>query len=421
MANNFSSNVTEKLAKKLLPSFENSRVVSREVNTSMLSGQYNTNSGDAVSFKRPTDYNTIETADGDISAETKSDIIVGKTTGVVQPYITVAAEWSEAEEALEMGDKSDFFERMGSRLVTKLETNFAKYAMAKSALLSGTVGTAITTWEHVANAGAMLESTGVPKDGNWCCLVNPFTQVKLAGDQRGLGGETGSMTANQRATIADNFAGLKVLSATTLGTISTPSTADRAGALNGVPTSTYLSVKDTMTQNLVVDSFGANLAIKAGERITITGLNRLNLSTREPVIDGSGNKVPFSAVVAEDVTLDGTGAGTIKIAGPAIYEAGGAYNTVDAAPADNMVVTLGGAASSIIQPNLFFHRDAFGIGSVPMQKLYSTDTLMKTRDGLQIRISKYADGDKNRNKVRFDMRPAFIDFNPFFAGQGFGS
>lgn len=421
MPNNFDSNVTEKLAKKLLPSFENNRVVSREVNTSKLSGQYNPNSGDAVSFKRPTDYNTIETADGDISGETKSDIIVGKTTGVVQDYITVAAEWAEAEEALKMGDKSDFFERMGARLVTKLETNFAKYAMSKAALLSGTTGTAITAWEHVANTGAMLESTGVPKDGNWCCLVNPFTQVKLAGDQRGLGGETGSMTANQRATIADNFAGLKVLSATTLGTISTSSVSDRAGALNGAPTATYLSVKDTMTQNLTVDGFGANLAIKAGERITITGLNRLNLSTREPVVDGNGNKIPFSAVVAEDVTLDGTGAGTIKIAGPAIYEAGGAYNTVDAAPADNMVVTLGGAADSIIQPNLFFHRDAFGIGSVPIQKLYSTDTIITTRDGLQIRISKYADGDANRNKVRFDMRPAFIDFNPFFAGHGYGS
>lgn len=421
MANNFDSNVTEKLAKKLLPEFETNRVVSKEVNTTKLAGQYNTSSGDLISFPRATDYSTLETADGDISAETKSDIIVGKATGTVQNYITVAAEWQEAEEALKMGNTNDFFERMGKRLVTKLETNFAKYAISKCGLQAGTVGTAATTWEHVAQAGAVLETTGVPNDGKWCYLVNPYTQIKLAGDQRGLGGETGAMSANQRATISENFAGMKVMSATTLGTVSTGSGADRTGALNGAPTATYTSVKDTMQQNLVVDGFQANLEVKAGDRLTIAGCNRLNLSTREPVVDGSGNKVPFTAVVAEDVTLDGTGAGTIKIAGPAIYEATGAYNTVDAAPADNAVVTLGGAASTILQPNLFFHKEAFGIGSVPMQKLYSTDTIMTTQDGLQIRISKYADGDKNRNKIRFDMRPAFIDFNPFFAGHGYGS
>lgn len=421
MANNFDSNVTEKLARKLLPEFETSRVVSKEVNTTKLAGQYNTKSGDLISFPRATDYTTIETSDGDISSETKSDIIVGKATGTVQDYITVAAEWQEAEEALKMGNTNDFFERMATRLVTKLETNFAKFALGKCGLQSGTVGTAATDWADVANAGAVLETTGVPKDGNWCYLVNPFTQVKLAGDQRGLGGETGSMTANQRATIAENFAGLKVLSATTLATATTGSGADRVGVLDANPVVTYSAAKDTMEQDLVVSGFQANLAIAKGERVTISGRYRLNLSTREPVIDGSGNKVEFSAVVAEAVTLDGSGEGTIKISGPAIYEANGAYNTVDSAPVATDVVTLGGSASSILQPNLFFHKDAFGIGSVPMQKLYSTDTIMTTKDGLQIRISKYADGDKNRNKIRFDMRPAFIDFNPFFAGHGYGS
>lgn len=421
MANNFDSNVTEKLAKGLLPEFETSRVVSKEVNTTKLSGQYNTQSGDLISFPRATDYTTIETSDGDISAQTKSDIIVGKATGTVQDYITVAAEWSEAEEALKMGNTNDFFERMGKRLVTKLETNFAKYAMSKCGLLAGTVGTAATTWAHVAKAGAVLETTGVPNDGKWCYLVNPYTQIELAGEQRGLGGETGAMTANQRATINSNFAGLKVLSATTLANYTTGAGADRVGALASNPVVTYAGTKDTMTQDLVVSGFSANLSIKAGERVTISGRYRLNLDTKEPIVDGAGNRIPFSAVVAQDVTLDGTGAGTIKIAGPAIYEATGAYNTVDSAPVSTDVVTLGGAESTIIQPNLFFHKDAFGIGSVPMQKLYATDTIVTTKDGLQIRVSKYADGDKNRNKIRFDMRPAFIDFNPLFAGHGFGS
>jgi len=52
--------------------------------------------------------------------------------------------------------------------------------------------------------------------------------------------------------------------------------------------------------------------------------------------------------------------------------------------------------------------------------LYATDTVATTEDGFSIRISKYADGDSNQQKVRFDMLPAFACFNPFFGGQGFG-
>ena len=59
------------------------------------------------------------------------------------------------------------------------------------------------------------------------------------------------------------------------------------------------------------------------------GRNRLNLSTRKVITDASGNPIVFSGTVAQDVTLRGTGTGEIIITGPAIFEATGAYNTVD--------------------------------------------------------------------------------------------
>jgi hypothetical protein len=175
-----------------------------------------------------------------------------------------------------------------------------------------------------------------------------------------------------------------------------------------------------MTQSIPVDGFQANLAIAAGETVTITGRNRLNLNTRQPVIDGTGSNVVFSGVVTEAVTLDGSGAGTIVISGPAIFEASGAYNTVDSAIADNDVITLGGAADTVYQPSLFWHRDAFSIGSVPLKKLHSTDTVVQTTDGLSLRVSKGTSIRENKQIVRFDLRPAYACLNPFFAGQGFG-
>jgi hypothetical protein len=258
-------------------------------------------------------------------------------------------------------------------------------------------------------------------DGNWCAAVNPFVQRKLASDQRSLGGETGTMTANERATITNNFAGMKVLTATTLASYTTGVGADRAGTVVGVPVATYLAAKDTMTQVVGVTAFQANLVVQAGETVTITGRSRLNLSTRQPMIDETGATVVWTATVTQTVTLGASGEGNLTLTGPAIFEANGQYNTVVSAIAASDVITLGGAASTIIQPNLFWHKQAFTCASVPIKRLQATDTIATTEDGLQFRVTKDSSFLENKNQVRIDFRPAYGVMNPFFAGQGYGS
>lgn len=421
MANNFESNITRKLAKVFLEKFETKRVLSKNVNTQFLSNAYNPSTGDTVDFKRPTDYKSSRTSDGDVSGGTAQSIITGKASGTVQDYITVELDWKEADQAIKMDQLDELIAPAAARIVTDLEVDYAGFMMANAGLVSGTAGTAITTWDHVAESGALMQAAGIPMDDSWCFAANPFTQRKLAANQRSLGGEVGTGSANERAVITDNFAGMRVMTATALNTFTTGVGADRAGTLSSAPTPTYVAAKDTMKQTLAVTGFQANLVVAAGETITIAGCSRLNLSTRQPMIDDTGAVVPFTAVVAETVTLSGTGAGNIVISGPAIFEATGAYNTVDAAPANGAVVTLGGAASTIIQPNLAWHKQAFAIGSVPIDKLYSTDTLAKTQDGLQIRVSKGASIRENKQIVRFDLRPAYGAMNPLFALQAFGS
>ena len=420
MANNFDSNFTRKLLEGMMPSFESERVISKNVNTQKLDGKFNPNSGDTVDFKRATDYRSSRTSKGDVSGETKSDILTGKASGVVQDYITVFMDYDEADEAIKMGNVEEILRPAAQRIVTDLELDFAEFAMLNSGLLSGTPGTAVTTWDQVANAGAMLEASGVPRAGGWNYVMNSFTQRKLASDQRSLGGETGNMTANEQATITNNFAGMKVLTATTLANFTTDAAADRAGTLSGTPVATYLAAKDTMTQQLAVTGFGANMTVKAGEQIQIAGRSRLNLATRQPFIDDAGAKVLWTGTVTADVVLGASGDGTLIVTGPAIFETLGQYNTVDSAPTSGDVVTLLGAASAIIQPNMFFHKEAFAIGSVPIKKLHSTDTIATTKDGLQIRCSKGSDFLANKQQVRFDLRPAYAALNPFFAGHGHG-
>ena len=425
MANNFDSNFTRKLARVFLEKFDSERVLSKNVDTQLLAGKFDPSTGANVDFKRPTDYVSVRTAAGDVSAETASDIITGKATGTVQDYFTAFVDYNEADEATKMDQLDQLLAPLATRIKTDLELDFAAFMMKNTALVAGTVGTAADTWDDIAEAGAIMQASGVPMDSDWNYAVNPFTQRKLASTNRslGAGGVAGSLTktAVDKAMIDSNFAGMRVMTATTLASYTTGTGADRAGTLTAAPTPTYVAAKDTMTQVLAVTAFQANLVVAAGETITVVGSNRLNLSTRQTILDDAGAVIVWSGTVTETVTLSAGGAGNLTVTGPGIFEATGAYNTVDAALANGAVVTLGGAALTTIQPNLFWHKQAFSIGSVPIKKLHSTDTLATTEDGLQFRVSKGVGFLENQQKVRFDFRPAYGVMNPFFAGQGFGS
>jgi hypothetical protein len=265
----------------------------------------------------------------------------------------------------------------------------------------------------------MMDSVGVPMSDNKYYLMNPFTTTSLASAQSGLNAADGLVrTAFEKAQIASNFGGMKALTSNALSSYTSGSTTDRLGDLKTAPDATYVTAKDTMQQTMVIETLGTG-TIEAGDQIQVAGVNRLNIATRELILDTTGAAVPWTGTVLAVVTIAGNEA-TVVVSGAAIYEANGQYNNVDAAPAAGAVVTILGAAATVYQPNLFYTEQAFGLGTVKLPKLYSTDTVATTSDGMSIRVSKYSDGDANTQKIRFDLLPAYAVFNPNFAGQGYG-
>lgn len=432
MANNFDSNITRKVMRSFLDKFESERVLTKNVNTQLFAGAFNGSTGDTIDVKRPTDYVSVRTANGDLTSESPSDIITGKASAVVQDYFTAFVDFDEADEAIKMDQLDELLAPLATRMKTDFELDYAKFMMSNTGLVAGDVGTSVggvgDAWDDVARASSIMQSTGVPMDERWCYAANPFTQTKLASNQRslGAGGSAGGLIseAHRRAILSDDFAGMRVMSATTLANYTTDAEADRAGTLSATPDATYLAAKDTMTQVLAVTGFGAGATvIKAGETIQVTAAagsaNRLNLSTRQQIVDELGAAILWTATVTADVTLT-AGAGNIVVTGAAISEAGGQYNTVSQPLLSGDVVTLLGDPATLIQPNLFWHKQAFTCASVPIKKLQSIDTVATTEDGLQFRVSKGSDFIKNQQKIRVDFRPAYGVLNPFFAGQGFG-
>ena len=420
MANNLTSNTMRKLIRTFLKHFESNRVVTKTVDTQLFEGRFTPASGSTVDIKRSHDYKTHRTSGGDISGVTKSDIVSGKATATVQDYFTAATEWGNVEEALELDQLDQIIAPMARRIVTDLETDFAGFMMKNCGMVQGTPGQAINAWSEVANAGALMSSTGVPSDSPWYYLMNPFSQIAMADLQNALTSSDSLVrTAWEKAQISRNFGGLQALTANALNSYTTNATTDLAGAVNGAPTATYVGAKDTMTQSITVDGFTDTVVVVAGTVVEIPTRFILNQSTRQPALDAAGAKIPWRGVVQADASLT-SGAGTIVVSSPAIFESGGQYNTVEAAIADNDVINILPAASTSFQPNLFYHPQAFSMASVKLPKLFSTDTTVTTEDGFSIRVSRYADGDANQQKIRFDLLPAYATLNPFFAGHGYG-
>lgn len=422
MANSLASNISQITLPMFMEEFDANKVILKTIDKQVFADKFTPARGMTVSVKRPHDYRTSRTPDGDLTSETKSSIISGKATATVQDYFTAATEWSNLEEATSMEQLREILRPMATRIVTDLETDYASYMMKNAGLVYGTPGTAIDAWTDVSGASAHMKNIGVPQDMPWNYVANPHVCATLAALQTGLAPGQGSLvdSAWERAMVSKNMGGFQVFSSNALASRANTTAADLVGAFSAAPTLTYLGAKDTMQQAWAVTGFTASATVKAGSVIQITGKYRCSLSTRQPIFDAAGAQVLFRAVVTEDVTLGASGNGTLVMSAPAIFETDGQYNTITATLAGNEVLTILGTSAVNYQPALFYHPKAFTLASVKLPKLAATDTNTATQDGMSIRVTRYSDGDKNKQMVRFDLLPAYGVLNPFFAGQGYG-
>ena len=426
MANNFDSNFTQKVAKVLLPSFENEMVLSKTINTQLLDtqGLGTPEYGDTMKFKRPVQYRANETAKGDLTG-LEQDIVIGNASGVVQNMISVLVNYDTLDQAIKLNQLEQILSPAAQELATKLETNLGDYMIQRSGLTYGTPGTAVDAWGDVAGAGSLMDSIGVPMSGERFYVMNPFVAQSLANTQSGLASGSNNLvdTAWQRAQVSGNFGGLKALTSNALSSFTSGALAGESGTLAATPDGTYATHKDSMQQTLQLTGLTISTAnaLRAGDVIEFTNRYYVNVKTRKTVIGADGLPVKWRATVLTGGSTDGSGNVTVTVVPAALNEAGaGQYDNVSGALTSGDAFTILGAADTEYQPSLFYHKEAFGLGTVKLPKLYATDTIATTASGFSIRVTKFADGTRNLNKVRFDLVPAFADFNPQFAGRGFG-
>jgi hypothetical protein len=423
MANSLSSNVMTKVMKSIAAGFESNRVSTRTVNTSNIQGEHNADTGSIIYRKRKTSYRASESADGDISSGAPgNDILVGRIPYTVQNVITVDTEWTTVEEALELNQLDQLLAPMGEELATRAERNFNDYMLAYSGLTYGTPGIAVNAWEDVAYVEALMNEIGVPNAGKKYYQMNSYTGAALAKMQVGINAPDMVKTAFERSLVSSPLAGMQPLKSNALRSFTSGTSSDRSGTLASNPNVTWATHKDTMVQTIAVANFSNNGTIKAGEVIEVTGRYHVNPRNGNILQDETGARVLFRWTVVEDVTLSGTGTGNVLVTNAAIFDAASnnQYDNVSSAPVSGDVITLLGAASTVYKPNLAYHEDAFSFATVQLPKLYATDLVYQSFDGLTFRASRFSDGLANKNILRVDLMPAFGVSNPMHAVRCYG-
>lgn len=421
--NNLDSNVSQIVLKKFLPGFMSDLVLAKTVDRQLLAGEINSSTGDSVSFKRPHQFSSLRTATGDISGQTKNNLVSGKATGRVGNYITVAVEYGQLEEAIKLNQLDEILMPVRQRIVTDLETELAKFMMNNGALSLGSPNTPINKWSDVAQTASFLKDLGVNEGENYA-VMDPWSAQRLADAQSGLhGSDKLIQTAWEDAQISGNFGGIRALMSNGLASRS-------QGAFGGTltvqanPTVTYIAVKDTYQFTVTLAGATASITgfLKAGDQIKFTNTFWLNQQSKQALYNGS-TPISFTATVLQDANSTAGGQVTVTLSGVPIYDAAPQqqYNAVSRQVVAGDAVTVIGTASQTMKPNLFYNKFFCGLGTIPLPKLNSIDSAVATYEGFSIRVHKYADGDANVQKMRFDLLPAYVCYNPHMGGQFFGN
>ena len=420
----------EKVVKGFAKSFENNIVLPMAITRTSGSEGLDPSTGETYYKKRNHQHKAVRTPDGDLTGQTADAFISGRYAITKQDYITVEKEWTDVEQALEMDEFDGFMDGIADQMITTLETSLGAFMLEHAGLTHGTPGQPLSSVTDISGAGALMRSIGVPMAQS-CYIMNPYAEVNLAGVQQSINNPALNSTAWQNATVTNNVGGLAVKRTNSLTNYVEGELAGESGTVSVAPTMTYEAVKDTMIGSIVLEGLTPSTtnAVRKGDTITLTGSGAdarsyININTRKTFIDGSGQPVNFRFTVTADADTDGTGAVTVQVTCPPIFETAagrGAYNNISAAIEAGDAFTIEGSPGSVRQPNLFFAKSAFVLDTVALPKLEATDASFKSKSGFQLRVSRGSDLRGNKHIVRFDMLPGFGCANPLMAGRGYGA
>lgn len=292
--------------------------------------------------------------------------------------------------------------------------------------ITGTPGTPPTTVAPFLQAGAWLDSEGVPRDGQRYMVLDQWTQASMAGGLTGLFnpqttiGEQYKKGMLGKATLGFDFYMDQNISSHTFGALGGSPQYDNTQTSSALKTSGWAD-----TGTLGTKGWTATTAVvKVGDVFTMASVGAVNPQNRQAVGGGklrnfvvtipsgslaNGTYAPnIDPVTGADVggTYTSDGAGKLQLSIASCVISGGQFQNVTAAPANSANLVFAATASAVSPQNLAFHRDAFTLVSADLPLPGGVDMAARASHkdvGMSIRVVRQYTINNDALPTRLDV------------------
>lgn len=351
--------------------------------------------GDTVFVKRPPQFVIRKGRVAQVQ-----DVIVGEQPVKLDYQCGVDIEFDSIEETLSV-DQLLMDETMNSKAATlaqEIDSTLIEAGLEFPSWV-GTPGQTINSPEDFFLAPERLDDMAVPSDArNGVLSVRDYWKTAGFFTSASYFDNDVNRTALQRARLpvmgnVDPYMSQSVVNLVT-GTRAATGASQVDGANQDVD---YVDVADSYEQVLLIKNLTAGHTVKKGEVFSITDVYAVNPRTKAQL----DYLQQFS--VLEDATADGSGLLEVRIANPIIVS--GAYQTVNAAPANSAPIIWMGTASTPYRQNIVFHKASIALAYAKLTRpktgewAYASDP----QTGVTIRYWATSDGVNDTHMHRWDV------------------
>ena len=329
------------------------------------------------------------------------------TTLTVSTQKHVGINFTSAELSMQLDDFADrVLKPRISQLASSIDADVAN-VFASVGNSVGTPGTTPATALVMLQAQQKMNEAAAPMSPRYL-TVNPAANAALVNGLSGFFNPSDSISRQFKSgMMGENVLGYEEVN------MSQSVKSFTVGSRTATGGTTSAAVTTEGATTIAITGAGASGTIKAGDVFTVASCFAVNPQTRE----STGSLFQFVALA--DVTLDGSGAGTITVA--PIYSAAHPLATVLSLPATSSAVVFTGAASTTYPQNIAYHKDAFTLATADLILPQGVDMASRANhNGISMRIVRQYDINNDRMPCRVDVLYGYAAIRPQLACRVWG-
>ena len=329
------------------------------------------------------------------------------TTLTVSTQKHVGINFTSAELSMQLDDFADrVLKPRISQLASSIDADVAN-VFASVGNSVGTPGTTPATALVMLQAQQKMNEAAAPMSPRYL-TVNPAANAALVNGLSGFFNPSDSISRQFKSgMMGENVLGYEEVNMSqSIKAFQVGSRTATGGTISGTVTTEGATT-------IGITGAGASGTIKAGEVFTVSTRRAVNPQTRE----STGSLFQFVALA--DVTLDGSGAGTITVA--PMYSAAHPLATITTLPVNGSSVTFLGAANTTYPQNIAYHKDAFTLATADLILPQGVDMASRANhNGISMRIVRQYDINNDRMPCRVDVLYGYAAIRPQLACRVWG-